>query len=376
MAILLNALIFILILGILVLVHELGHFIAAKKQGVLVEEFGFGLPPRLFGVKIGETIYSLNLLPIGGFVKVFGEDYDEITDKKLDSLKERALVYKKPWQKAIVMIGGVIGNFLLAWILFSYLFTQGVPAPTNKVVVEKVQAGSPAEKAGIKEKDVILKIIKKETINEALSISQITPIPPQEFLLHSSNDLVDLTKKFSGETIFLVLDRSGKKIEVEIVPRKNPPKNQGPLGIVITSFIEKKYPWYQAPFFGLIEAFNITRKIVVELLKMLFLFFTFKKPQVDVAGPIGIAHFAGLAIKFGKNAVLELLALLSLNLAVINIFPFPALDGGRLCLVLYEWVTKRRVDKNFERYLNLIGFAFLISLVILISVNDIMKIYK
>jgi regulator of sigma E protease len=148
------------------------------------------------------------------------------------------------------------------------------------------------------------------------------------------------------------------------------------LGVVITSFVEKKYPWYQAPFFGLAEAFNITWTIVSELSKTVFQLISFQKPKVDVAGPIGIARYTGEAIKFGSNAVLELIALLSLNLAVVNILPFPALDGGRLAFVLYEIVTKRRVNQNFERNLNLAGMIILIALAILISIHDVIKIYR
>ncbi|MFH0979900.1 MAG: site-2 protease family protein, partial [Candidatus Roizmanbacteria bacterium] len=128
-------LIFILTLTLLVLIHEFGHFLAAKKNGVRVEEFGFGLPPRIFGIRKGETLYSINLLPLGGFVKLYGEEYHEIKNK---SLSQRAFINKKPWVKFLIVISGVIGNFLLGWILISYLFTQGVPVPTNKVIVEKV----------------------------------------------------------------------------------------------------------------------------------------------------------------------------------------------------------------------------------------------
>src|SRR3989344_865986 len=180
-----SIIVFIIILGILVLVHEFGHFIAAKKNGVKVEEFGFGFPPRVFGKKIGETIYSINLFPIGGFVKLFGEEYHELDKTKnlpptTSKLKERAFVYKKPWQKASIIVAGVVGNFLLGWLLISFLFTQGVPTPVNKVLVEKVQSGSPANKAGLLPKDYIL-----ELGNDG-----------KTYKLTSPNDLTLLTQKF------------------------------------------------------------------------------------------------------------------------------------------------------------------------------------
>ncbi|PIV09191.1 hypothetical protein COS51_04390 [Candidatus Roizmanbacteria bacterium CG03_land_8_20_14_0_80_36_21] len=345
--------IFILILTSLVLVHELGHFIAAKRNGILVEEFGFGYPPRIFGIKIGETLYSLNLIPLGGFVKLYGEEYQEKLNKKI---KNRSFVSKKPLQKTLVIVAGIIGNFLLGWVLISYLFINGVPVPTNKVIIDKVVQNSPAYYVGLKKKDVILKL--------------------ENTSLTTTNALISLTKKYAGQSITLAIQRNNQVFPIIVTPRKNPPKDEGSLGIIITSFEEKKYTWYQAPFYGLIEASNITKTIITELSKTLYQFITFKKPTVEVAGPIGIAHFTSEAIKFGKNAVLELMALLSLNLAVVNLLPFPALDGGKLIMVVYEAITKRRVNPKLEKELNLIGFFILLAIAVLISVHDIIKIYK
>ncbi|OGK16361.1 hypothetical protein A2774_02805 [Candidatus Roizmanbacteria bacterium RIFCSPHIGHO2_01_FULL_39_12c] len=363
-----STLVVIIIFGILILIHELGHFLAAKKNGVKVEEFGLGFPPRLFGKKIGETLYSLNLFPVGGFVKLFGEEYHELTDKTIKdqqlaigNLKNRAFVYKKPWQKASIIVAGVLGNFILGWVVISYLFTQGVPIPLNKVLVEKVQQESPAASAGLQAEDMIIGL----------------KFDGKEYKISSPNDLTVLTQKYLDKKIVLTVERRDKKRIIELTPRSKPPKNQGPLGVVITTpFTEKKYPWYRAPFFGLIEAANITQKIVVELTKTLVQLVTLQKPKVEIAGPVGIARYAGQALKFGKNAVLELMALLSLNLAVINILPFPALDGGRFIFVVYEWMTKRRVNQSLERGLNLIGFIIILSLAGIVTVNDIIKIYK
>ncbi len=352
-------LIFLLILTILVLVHEFGHFIIAKKMGVKVEEFGLGLPPRIFGVKKGETLYSVNLLPLGGFVKLYGEEYDELHKTNIN----RMFVNKTPWQKTLIILGGVIGNFLLGWFIFSYLVTQGIPVPINKVIIEKVTKNSPAQIAGVKEKDIILKLIPP--------ISPISPIS-----LTSSTTLITLTQKYAGQTIGLEIKRNGKTFLTKIIPRINPPVGEGPLGIAITSSIEKKYPWYTAPYYGLIAASNITYKIATELGKLILGLITFQKPHVDVAGPVGIANLAGQAVKFGGNAFLQFLGLLSLNLAIINILPFPALDGGRLIFVLYEGITKKKPNKNIEKYTNLIGFIMLLSLAALITVNDIIKIIR
>jgi len=358
-----SILIFILILFVLVLIHELGHFIAAKKNGVLVEEFGIGFPPRLLAIKIKETVYSINLIPLGGFVKLYGEEYNELEKKskhKKENLEIKAFAYKKPWQKIIIIISGVIGNFLLGWLIISYIFTQGVPQPLNKVLIKKVEKNSPAYNAGIKKGDYIYEII----------------VDKKNYPIKSSNDLITLTKKHAGKEITLFIERNNKKTTVKVVPRKNTPKNQGPLGIVISSSEIKKYPWYQAPFYGLIHVASITQKIISEITKTVFQLLSFQKPSVDVAGPIGIARFTSEAVKFGQNAILELTALLSINLAVINLLPFPALDGGRLVFALYELITKKPFNKKIEGYLNFFGFIFLITIAILVSINDILKIYR
>lgn len=356
-----HILLFIVILTILVFVHELGHFIAAKKNGIKVEEFGFGFPPRLWGFKKGETIYSINWIPIGGFVKLYGEEYHEEGGEKVPAKdKDRTFVSKKPWQKAIVIIAGVVMNFALAWILISYLFTQGVPTPSNNVIVESVKPGTPAAAAGLMAKDEITSL---NAGGQTLKVS-------------TSEQLIKLSKEYGGKELVFSVKRGESTKNISVVPRKNPPAGEGPLGIVITSYIEKKYPWYEAPFYGLVHAFQITRQIVVELGKTLVSLVTAQKTNVDVAGPIGIAQFTGQAIKFGNNAVLELMALLSLNLAVVNILPFPALDGGRLVFVVYEWITRRQVNKKVEQYTNIFGMIVLLSLAALISINDIVKLLK
>lgn len=357
-------LVFIIILAILVLIHELGHFLAAKKNGIRVEEFGFGFPPRVWGFKKGETLYSINLLPIGGFVKLFGEEYHEVgsgSKKKVDQkLMKRAFINKTPAQKAFVIVAGVLGNFILAWILISYLFTQGVPTPTDKVLVEKTTKNSPAELVNLQPGDQLTRIT----------------VGAKMFQLRSTEDLTYYSRKFAGKRVIFTIKSQGKEKNLMIIPRLSPPAGEGPLGLLITSYEDKKYSWYQAPFYGLIHSFTITKTIVIELGKTAFNFFTMKKAQVDVAGPIGIAQYTGQAIKFGQNAVLELMALLSLNLAVINILPFPALDGGRLMFILYEWVTKRRINKNVERYVNMVGMGTLLFLAAAITIHDIIKLIK
>lgn len=352
-----HILVFIIILAILVLIHELGHFIAAKKQGIMVEEFGFGFPPRVWSFKRGETTYSINLLPIGGFVKVYGEEYHEEDSHVDPKLRDRAFVSKKPWQKAIVIVAGVVMNFLLAWVLISYLFTQGVPTPSNHVIVDGVTKESPAASAGLRTGDIIVQITSDDSTYE----------------VKKTDDLIKYSREFAGRPVVFVIEREGQPMQRTITPREKPPKGEGALGISVTSFIERKYPWYEAPIYGLGHSFAISGAIASELGKTVVKLVQGQGANVDVAGPVGIAQYTGTAIKFGQNAVLELMALLSLNLAIINILPFPALDGGRLVFIMYEWITKRQVNKKFEQHVNMAGMIMLLTLAAVITVHDIFQ---
>ncbi|OGK14948.1 hypothetical protein A2690_04600 [Candidatus Roizmanbacteria bacterium RIFCSPHIGHO2_01_FULL_39_12b] len=348
---------FITILSLLILIHEFGHFIVAKKNGILVEEFGLGLPPRIFGVKIGETFYSLNILPIGGFVKVLGEEEAEKASipKKLIS---RTFYSKRPLVKAGVVIAGVACNFLLGWMLISYLFTKGVPVPSTRVVVEKVEKNSPAALAGLKEGD---KLIELKSGNSSEK-------------LNSNEKLIKLTDKFAGAEIAITFKRGALDKTLMLTPRKNPPKGEGPLGIVLKPYEIKKYSITQAPFYGLYHSTRITGTVAKELLSTAFKFLTLQKTKTDVAGPVGIAILTREAARSGLDPLLQLIAILSLNLAVINIFPFPALDGGRLVMIVYEGVTKRKINPNIERRLNIAGFAILLSLILVVTISDLIKV--
>lgn len=355
-----STIIFVLILSLLILIHEFGHYIAAKKNNVFVEEFGFGLPPRAWGKKIGETIYSLNWLPFGGFVKLLGEEEHELIGKKLpDKLKNRTFGSKKPWQKTMIITAGVFMNFMLGWIIISFLFTQGVPVPSDKLTISQVVENSPAENAGLKNNDIVTNLFQNGT----------------EYQIKSNEDFIGTTKKFAGKEIVIKILRNKEYKLITVTPRLNPPKGQGPLGIVISNYETKKYAWYEAPFKGLKESFDITKSIVTEFAKMILKLVTFQKLDVEVSGPVGIAKITGEAVGIGPKAVLQLLAILSLNLAVINILPFPALDGGRLVFVFYEWIFRKKANAKFERNLNLVGFAILITLIVVVTIADIIKLF-
>lgn len=355
-------LVFILILTVLVLIHEAGHFVVAKIFGIKVEEFGFGFPPRIFGKKIGETIYSINALPIGGFVKLYGEDEAGAGRLKVKVQKSkfknisRAFFARPAWQRALVIVAGVAMNFVLSVFLLSFLFAfVGVGVPGNKVVVENVVAGSPADHGGLKTGDVV----------ESLNGVKIT----------STQQVIDETKKYLGQKIDLRVNSKGVEKDVFITPRVEYPKGEGPMGVAISQNFEvKKYPWYQAPIVGVKEAINTSWLILTAFGSVIYQLFTQGAIPKEVAGPIGIAQLTGQVVQVGPFAVLSFISVLSLNLAIINVLPIPALDGGRLFFILIEAVTRKKVHPKFESYAHAVGMALLLALIALITIHDLTRV--
>src|SRR3990167_7419051 len=357
---LLTLIVFLLILSVLVTVHELGHFLIAKKFGIFVEEFGFGLPPRMFGIKRGETLYSVNWLPIGGFVKLYGEEGDYPGAKKLKIPQSRAFYARPVSQRVMVIAAGVVMNFVLALTVITYIFTQGVMVPTDRVHVEKIVENSPAETAGLKSGDIIKTMIAEGVEKD----------------IKSGDDLIKTTSANLGKEITLIIERQSREQEIAIIPRKDYPLDQGPMGVVISVFEEKKYSIEEAPIAGLKQSLVLSWELVKGIGLTVWKLATFQSVAKDVAGPIGIAQMTGEAIRFGRNAVLEMLGLLSLNLAIVNILPFPALDGGRLLFVVIEGITGKRIKTNLERYVHQIGMAILLFLIILVTINDLIRIFS
>lgn len=389
--------IFLIILSILVLIHELGHFIAAKKNGVRVEEFGFGLPPRLFGKKIGETIYSINLLPIGGFVKLYGEEYQEIKqkskikpyinqNKNKKSLNE-AFVYKKPWQKTIIILAGVIMNLILGITIFYITLSsnqfQSTPMPifikdykfkfgeeSKKIIIAQVNKNSPAEKAGIKEEDIVLNY--KTDQEEWIAIN-------------TAKDFINAIKDKKNQIIYLQLlnNKNGEKKIVKVQPIYNSELKRYIIGVNLADIVIVKY---QKPIEKIFSGFLHSYNLIDYNLKVFgYLFSTSiseKNPSTitnSLTGPIGIfAIIDDTVKKSGEKIILNLLeisGLISLSLALMNILPFPALDGGRMIFVIYEWLSGKPPNKKIEQYVNFAGFLILISLAIFIAINDLLKFF-
>lgn len=352
---------FILVLSVLVLIHELGHYLTAKKLGVKVEEFGFGFPPRVWGKKIGETIYSINLLPIGGFVKLYGEDeagggkvgtLDESSFKGKD--RQRAFFARPIWQRFAIVFAGVFMNFILAVAILSYLVTvQGIPKQGKDITVAAVEKNSPAEKAGMKEGDIILSIDGQKVV--------------------SADQVISYTKKHLGQELTVVLKTSTNKSQtIHVTPRVHYGANEGAMGIAIgANVIVEKSPWYLAPWVGLKEALSQTWMILQGLGQLVVQLSVHRQVPQGLAGPVGIAQLTGQFVQIGFNAVLGLLALLSLNLAILNVLPIPALDGGRLFFIVLEGIIGKKVSPKVEGYAHAVGMALLLALIIFITFNDV-----
>jgi regulator of sigma E protease len=249
-------------------------------------------------------------------------------------------------------------NFVLAVLIISFLFSAvGVPTPGNKVTVDTVIKGSPAEKAGLRAGDMVVSI--------------------DNVKITSTTQLISITKQHLGGVIKLKVQNENSKLKtIEITPRKTYPTNEGPMGVVISqNAIIKKYPWYQAPFVGTKEALHETGLIISGLVMLVVQLVTKGALPQDVAGPIGIAQLTGTVVDIGPYAILSFVSLLSLNLAIINILPIPALDGGRLMFIVIEGVFRKKVDQRIEGYAHAIGMAILLGLIALITIHDLFRIF-
>lgn len=369
---LLSILVFIFILGILVFAHELGHFLAAKQRGVRVEEFAFGFPPRLFGIRRGETLYSLNLIPVGGFVRLSGESPDGVTVKKdgsePDADDPRSFRSRPLWERVLIVAAGVAGNVILAWLLFSLAHVIGMPSVIKdgetgvgevRVVITSVAPGSPAQAAGIRPGD---------------GISELRAPDQELYRVTVVEDVQRFVAAHRGMEIMLIVERSGKKDELRVTPRTNAPEGEGALGIAMVRTGTRSYPWYAALFKGVATTWRSSVMIVQGIGKLLMALVTQGRLVADVAGPVGIAVLSREAALLGVSYLIFFAAILSLNLAVINSLPLPALDGGRLLFLIIEWAKGSPVSRRAEQIAHTAGFGFLILLLALVTYRDIARI--
>ncbi len=363
-----TVILFLIILAVLVLVHELGHFLVAKAAGIRVDEFGLGFPPRLFGKKIGETVYSINLVPFGGFVKIFGENPDEESIAGPDAA--RSFVNKNRAIQAGVLVAGVTCNILFAWLLLSAGFVSGLPVsaqePHEGLSIENVQLtvtnvlpGSPAQKVGLKAGDVIVSL---KTGQE--TIANPNPLAVQQFI-----------EKHQDEELTLLYSRGTKSGEVKVSPKEDPELNRKTIGIAMDEVGIVKFPLGQALIKGAATTIGIAKAITVGFFNFISQIFHGEAKLSDISGPVGIAHMVGDARELGLMYLLTFTAFISINLAVLNLMPFPALDGGRLLFVAIEAVVRRRINAKVANMVNAVGFALLILLMVVVTYRDIVKMF-
>lgn len=345
---------FLIVLSLLIFIHELGHFLAAKKSGIKVEEFGFGYPPRIWGKKIGETIYSINWIPFGGFVRLLGQEIGE-REKIASHERKRAFFSKSKKAKTLVLLAGIFGNFLLGAVCFSIIYSKlGIPKELGYVKIVGVIKDSPAANAGLKQDDQIVSVSGKA--------------------INSSKEFIEIIEE--NKAVEIVLQTSEE--EFAMVSRENPPENEGRLGVVITDVEIVFYPWWQMPFRGAWEGIKeamlwswmILQGIVITIKQL------FAGVSPEVAGPVGIFQLTSAAAEQGILTLIQFTGILSVNLAVLNLLPFPALDGGHLVFVYIGPLLGEKRREKIEHIVNTTGFIILISLMILVTINDFARLFK
>lgn len=336
---------FLILFSLLIFVHEGGHFIAAKLFGVKVEEFGFGYPPRIFGKKVGETIYSVNLIPFGGFARIKGMVGDDPGAEESDSFAAQSKRVR-----SLILCGGILGNFVLAWALFVILFAIGNPVPAGKVLVEEVVQGLPAESIGIAAGDYIISFGGER--------------------VESADALIVLIDKNIGESVVIEVETGGEVRTVSAAPEVDPSGDGRLMGFTISTGVDyERVAAWRLPLSSLVETVRDTGlmvKFAFTLIRDLL-----RGEEVQVGGPVAIFAMTETYVSYGIRIFLQFVALLSINLMIVNLFPIPALDGGRLLFIAYEAIRGKKPSPRAEQFINNLGFALLIGLMILITIKDI-----
>lgn len=341
-------------LSVLILFHELGHFLIAKAFGVYVEEFGLGLPPRVFGKKFGETIYSFNWLPIGGFVKLHGETLEEKAQ-----FPERSFSNKSKLARVLISLAGIVFNFILALVCFAIVYSfLGIPKETGNVRITDISAQTPAQVAGLLVGDIVRKV-DKDSVN-------------------STADFISLVESRKGKSIKIEIERTidgnTKNLVFPVTPRANPPEGEGPLGVSITSTEIYYPPIWQRPFvgayFGAIEAFNTSKAVVLGLFGVATEVSKGQVPKGTV-GPFGIFALIEYVSRLGIVPLINFMGIISINLAIVNLIPFPPLDGSRVLFVGLELIFKKKMLPKIESTVQSVGMIILILLMIAITAREI-----
>ncbi len=358
---------FIVILAALVFVHELGHFLAAKISGIRADEFALGFPPRLFSFKWGETVYSLNLIPFGGYVKIFGEDPNDESIAGPD--KTRSFVHKPKSIQAFVLVAGIVGNILFAWLLLSLGFMIGMPVPKDysdtakvqnpKITITLVSADSPAEKAGVKVGDVVTKL---STASDTVATTDITAY--QNFIAQHPQQEIKVS-----------YIRNNEPHELTVVPQEGIVSGRPAIGVAFELLGTLKLSFFSAFIEGAKLTWVVIQATAIGLYQFLLQIVTGQANFSQVSGPVGIAGLVGDAGRLGLVYLLSFTAFISVNLALINLIPFPALDGGRLLFVLIEKIKGSPITPRIANAFNGIGLALLLLLMAIVTFHDLLKIF-
>ncbi len=352
---------FLVTFSILVLVHELGHFFAARLAGVHVEEFGFGFPPRLAGRMFGRTLYTLNLIPLGGFVKLFGES-DKMGDQ--NDASRVSFSSQSFGKKMMIVLSGVGSNWLLSVIMFSFLLSIGTPqlltrlypyatVTHRRLVVTQVLPGSPAEVSGLKMGDMLASVAK----------TNVTTV----------EELQKLLAPLADTPVRIDLERKRKPLTLEITPRRlDDVEGRVALGIFLEPVATIAYPLLLSPVYAAAETWFLSGEMLEVLQNMIGKIFRERTVEgLGVTGPIGIAVLSGRVARQGMPAFVYFIALLSLNLALINILPLPALDGGRGAILLGERLVGKKLNRKLEVGIQSLGIVLILLLVLLVTVEDV-----
>lgn len=365
----LTIIIFIAVLSILIFVHELGHFVVAKLAKMRVDEFAIGFPPRIFGRKKGETMYAINALPIGGYVKIHGEDPNEETETGKDSA--RSFTKRPKWMQFLVLIAGVSFNMIFAWLAISVGLLVGYPVPDGylddvqlsetRTVITEIVEGSPADNSELMAGDEVV------SVTDASGVT--TPTPEHEVLQ-------SIIRASNNQPIALQVLRNQERKVIDVTPVRDEQLGFAAIGINLATIGIAKL----GPIESFLVGARITYDMTINVVGGLWMFVSEAiggQTEVlrQVSGPVGIARLVGDASAMGFSYLVSLTALISINLAVINIMPFPALDGGRLLFVIIESVTGRRVPIRFQNYANALGLMLLLGLMLIITISDVFKLF-